>query len=159
MMNNGTPSPSATRSHPPADISSYLDRFRGRTPSEMLGLPKKSGLPGSFILASLITGAVFILLTLVPYSLSKPEGLIPDSASSATPSPTASTSPANAAPTTSDQSTTTPQSSAAMTTPPAPTSKPPDITKKLGEADVKVASPKVNPLDKPDDDLLKILDK
>lgn len=153
--NNGTPS--APTASPSTDVSAHLDRFRGRAPSEMLGLPRQSGLLGAFAIASVCTLVLFVVLTLVPYLMAKqdaapqaPADAAQAEAPKADPTPK-QPKPATPAPATAKADTPAPV--------PAPTAKGPDISKTLGESDVKTASPKVNPLDKKDDDLLKILDK
>jgi len=159
---NGTPGTTASTT-PSTDVSNYRDRFRGRAPSEMLGLPRESSLRGSFVLATLTTAVLFVALTVLPYYLPKVFG----SAEPTTPveapkveapkpeptKPDAKTPATAQTPVKKGEAATTPTTAAATPL------KSPDLLDKLKESGVKTASPKVNPLDKKDDDILKDLDR
>lgn len=158
--NNGTPE-SAT------DVRDYLDRFGGKEPSELLGLPDQKGLGGAMVLATVISTVIFVALTFIPYLLglggSTTAKVEPPAAKNEPAKPeTPKQAPATKAVAEKDKPAEKGKGKAkaeakAKAGEQPPSKGAPDILQKMGEADVKTASPKVNPLDQKTDDLLKDL--
>ncbi|MDB5306109.1 MAG: hypothetical protein JWO38_311 [Gemmataceae bacterium] len=147
----------APRSAPadPAGLTDSLRRFRGQTPQESLGLASGNSLLWPFVQASVVTAILFAALTAGPYLWEKQPAAAADSGQPAkTENPAATPPPASPAPPpTTPAPDTTAKKPADVTRPPTGGKK--DITDVLGESGTKPASPKVNPLDKKEDDLLK----
>lgn len=139
------------------ELQEFLQRLRGKDPREILGEITKSGLVRATVQATIGTLIVIVLFTVGPYLVDKQ---FPATAK-ATPKPAATTTPAAATPTpAATASAETPAATSASTSTPAstsPTANPTAVLNKLGENETKKASPKINPLDKKDDDLLKDL--
>lgn len=149
-----------------ADLRDFLDRFRTKDPQELLGVSDTGGLFGPMVIATIATGVIFAALTIVPYVLSKnapananaekpAEKVEPAKVETPKPDATAKV-PATTTPNSKGKAEPTAKVDASPGTPPA---KGPDILQKLGENETKTASPKVNPLDKKNDDLLNDLIK
>lgn len=134
------------------ELNEFLGRLRGKNPHEILGEITKSGLIKATIQATVATIVVVAVFTVGPYVAAKqfPATTKPDA--------TPSTESKAATPSTSSAPTPTPGDASPAATPsPSTTVNPNDVLTKLGENDTKKSSPKVNPLDKKDDDLLKDL--
>ena len=154
MKNNSTNGQmnAATR---PADspvLTETLKRLRNQTPAESLGLPAGSGLMKPFLQAGAATLILLALLTVVPYFVDPPK-----SAEAKGPAVPEKQEPAPTE-TPKDQGSPKPgpdNTASKATTPGTKGNKADELLNKLGETGTKTASPKVNPLDKKDDDLLK----
>lgn len=151
MTPNHTPPPSGIT----PQMNESLRRFRQQTPTEALGLGADVSLFRSCVHAGLITLVLFAIFTAGPYFWGKskpaPEAAPAAAPTPETPAPTPSTPPPGQVPN-------DPVAAKAPPTGPAPAGKA-DLLDKLGESGTKSANPKVNPLDRKDDDLLKDLDK
>ena len=132
-----------------SNVADSLRHLRSQTPEESLGLSGESGLLKPFLLATAITAILLAILTAIPYFLAKQSDPTTKQVQPAPEVPEA----APAAPVQNDPSKTP------AVTPPVPgktsTPKSKDLVDILGESGTKKANPKVNPLDKKDDDILK----
>jgi hypothetical protein len=140
----------APRSAPDSpEFAETINRMRRKTPAESLGLPAGTGLLKPFLQAGAATLVLLALLTVIPHFVDPPK-----SAEANTTPPAGEKQEPQAQP--KDQ---TPPKTASDPLAKVPAGKAPpgkgDILEKLGENGTKTASPKVNPLDKKDDDLLK----
>jgi hypothetical protein len=133
----------------PANVLDSLRHLRARSPQESLGLQADRGLLKSFLLATIITGVAFAALTVVPYLIHKAKPATEQPTPEA--NPPAATSPSSPTPP-ADQTAKAPPGDVGKTKP-----KGKDLPEVLGESGVKTGSPKVNPLDKKDDDIFKEL--
>jgi hypothetical protein len=147
----GTP-----RSAPDSPVmTETLRRLRTQTPAESLGLPAGSGLMVPFLQAAVITLTLLALLTVVPYFVDPPK----QAEAKNTPTPAEKQDPADAPKAVEPPSKAGTEPVAGKLPaagPKAPGNKS-DILDKLGENATKTASPRINPLDKKDDDILKDL--
>ncbi|HEX3151820.1 MAG TPA: hypothetical protein VHR66_27355 [Gemmataceae bacterium] len=134
----------------PANVLDTLRHLRARSPQESLGLQSDRGLLKAFVLAAIGTGVVFVALTVVPYLIhkAKPADQQPTASGGNEPAPAATTSPTPPG----DQTAKAPAAD-----PSKPKAKGKDLPDVLGESGVKTGSPKVNPLDKKEDDIFKEL--
>jgi hypothetical protein len=151
---------SANQAGTSAVIADALRAMRNRSPEESLGLTGESGLMKSSLIAF---GAIFLVLlglTLVPYLLDKslpPGPKQPNTAPANGPevvAPSAAATPDSPLPNPGAVAK-NPADGAKDTAKGQPKKK--DLLDKLGETGTKTASPKVNPLDKKEDDILKDL--
>lgn len=132
------------------NMADSLRHMRNQTPEESLGLSSSGSLLKPFLLATIVAVVLLGVLTAVPYFLNRKTEATPKEAQPAPETPGA----APAAPVQND-----PNGNSPPPTPnvpaktPGPKSK--DILDVLGESGTKKANPKVNPLDKKDDDILK----
>ena len=137
----------------PAGVIDTLRHLRARSPQESLGVESNRGLFKAFVLATLLTGVALAALTVGPYYWNKLKPAAPPAApanpADSSPTPPA---PAPAPSTTPDQTAKGPNAN-----PVTPKPKGKDVTDVLGESGVKTGTPKVNPLDKKDDDIFKEL--
>lgn len=141
--------------HPPADgMMDSLRHLRARSPQESLGLKTERGLLKAFVQAALVTGVVFAALTVGPYYLQKQSGAAPQTEPA--PAPADAAPPAAPPPSTPAPDATAKKTPAPAADPGKPAGKK-DLMDVLGEGGTKKSSPKVNPLDRKDDDLLKDL--
>jgi len=126
-----------------------LRHIRSQTPEESLGLTSEGSLLKPFLLATAIAVIMLAAFTAIPYFLAKQSDPTPKQVQPAPEVPEA----APAAPVQNDPSkppVVSPTVPGKSTTP-----KSKDILDVLGESGTKKANPKVNPLDKKDDDILK----
>ena len=144
--------PQSGHNAPPANVLDTLRHLRARSPQESLGLQTQRGLLKAFLLATVGTSMVFAALTVVPYLMhkAKPADEQPTPAAAGVNEPAMATTPSS-----------TPPADQTAKAPPTDTGKPKakgkDLPDVLGESGVKTGSPKVNPLDKKDDDIFKEL--
>lgn len=127
--------------------------FRTQTPRNALGGSARRDLILASGLAAIGFAVVFAGLTFGPYFWNKSQG-----AAKPTPAEKTDTPPANQLPVAPAPATPDPGAGAKLPPSPTPGKLPNnkgDIVDKLGENGTKVALPKVNPLDKKDDDILK----
>lgn len=131
------------------NVAESLRHLRSQTPEESLGLASESGLLRPMLMATVATGVLLALLTAIPYFLARQSDSTPKQVQPAPEVP-------EGAP-----AVTTPNDPAKppVVTPPVPGKSPSpkskDILDVLGESGTKKSNPKVNPLDKKDDDILK----
>lgn len=149
-----------------AEVNQYLQHMQERNPEELLGVDAKAGLMRATIQATIISVAILVACTLVPYWF---PGLFSRTATPSKPAEQArDDKPADKSET--KEAPVATKSEPAKTATPEPTKTATDTSKtkqtvskeaidKLGVNDTKAASPKVNPLEKSADDLLKDLDK
>ncbi|MSR54488.1 MAG: hypothetical protein EXS09_14545 [Gemmataceae bacterium] len=141
-----------TNSRNPASFTAdSLRHMRNQTPEESLGLSSEGSLLKPFLLATAIAAIMLVAFTAMPYFLAKQADPTPKQVQAAPEAPEAA--PAASVPADPSKS---PAATTATSTPgktPSPKSK--DILDVLGESGTKKANPKVNPLDKKDDDILK----
>jgi hypothetical protein len=155
-MKNNSSNGQLTATRTAADspvLTETLRRLRNQTPAESLGLAAGSGLLKPFLQAAAASLILLALLTVVPYFVDPPK-----SAEAKGPPPIPERQEPAPSETPKDQqpSKPGPEGTAKTPTPASPKgNKGDDILNKLGENGTKTASPKVNPLDKKDDDLLK----
>ena len=153
MKNNSTngqmtAAPRSAAPDSPALVET-INRMRKKTPAESLGLPAGSGLMKPFLQAGAVTLVLLALLTVIPHFVDPPKnaeakGATLPAAEKQDPQETPKEPPTKAG--------TEPVAKGpAVKAPPGKG----DILDKLGENGTKTVSPKVNPLDKKDDDLLK----
>lgn len=123
-------------------INETLRRLRNQSPAESLGLPAGNGLLRPFIQASIGGAILLVLLTVIPYFVDPPKAaeakVLPPAEQKQEPTETPKSQPEPKTPVNAK----------------GPSGKS-DILDKLGENATKTASPKINPLDKKDDDILK----
>jgi hypothetical protein len=144
--------PKGQAASPTGGVVETLRHLRARSPQESLGVQSNRGLLKESFLAAAITGVVFAALTVGPYYANK---FFPASAPS-TPAAQSGVdpNPQNPSPAPSPAANTEAKKPAGE---PGKTPKGKDIPDVLGESGVKKGSPKVNPLDKKDDDIFKEL--
>ncbi|WP_020475128.1 hypothetical protein [Zavarzinella formosa] len=152
--------PAGLRSSPAVspDVSAALRVLRNRSPEESLGVNTKNSLLRASIQAGIVTGVLFAALTIVPYVLAKVFPPAPKEVKQ-TPAETETTAPTTAPASTTKE---TAPTQTAKKTPDGPAVPPKTAGKKdimdvLGETGAKPSNPRVNPLDKKEDDLLKDL--
>lgn len=168
--NNGNPTAkSAPRSHLAAsagELQEFLQHLHGKNPHEILGAITQSGLARAFVQATLGTMVLVLVFTIAPFLIAKQ--FPTTSAENPAPAAETATSPASSPPTAGNPamnpgaavaSPANPATPTALGTPATPSgnASPTEVLDKLGENITKPASPKVNPLDKKDDDLFKEL--
>lgn len=141
-----------------AEVNEFLQRLKGKNPQEVLGIAAESGLVRAVIQATVGTLVLLVVFTVVPYTLSKQAPAKKAAAPAKVEPAEQAAKPANAAPTPAPASPAAPVAAV----PGAEPQQPPVSEKaleKLGTTETKQSSPKVNPLEKSADDLLKDLDK
>lgn len=138
-----------------AEVTDFLRRLQGKDPQEFLEVSSDNTLGRAIVQATVASVLLLMLLTVGPYLWGQ---IFPD----APPKGESAKQAEKAAPKEAPKS----EAPAAETSAPAKTAdsakKPPvskDALDKLGVTDTKTSSPKVNPLEKSADDLLKELDK
>jgi hypothetical protein len=145
---------STSQANTSAVIAEALRAMRNRSPEESLGLNGESGLMTSSLIAFAGIFLILLALTLVPYLLDKSFSSPPKQPN---PTPANGTEVIVPSPATTAESPSSNPATAAKN--PPDTSKGPskkkDFPDHLGENGVKNANPKVNPLDKKEDDILK----
>lgn len=136
-----------------SELQEFLRGLRGKDPHEILGAITQSGLVRATVQATIGTLIVIVLFTVGPYLVAKQFPPTAKAAPAPTPASTTPTPAAAAASPAAGPNTdpATPSSSS------SPAANATTVLNKLGENETKKASPKVNPLDKKDDDLLKDL--
>lgn len=152
MKNNST-NGQLTASRPAADspvLTDTIKRMRNQTPAESLGLPAGNGLMKPFLQATAACLILLVLLTVVPYFVDPPKS------EAKGPPPIPERNEPAETPKDQPPAKASPEANSKVSTPNTKGNKG-DILDKLGENGTKTVSPKVNPLDKKDDDLLKDL--
>lgn len=153
-MKNNSSNGQLTASRSAADLpvlTETLKRLRNQTPAESLGLPAGSGLLKPFLQATVACLILLALLTVVPYFVDPPRS----EAKGPPPIPERPEPAPGETPKDQNPSKANTDGTPKTQTTGAKGNKGDDILNKLGENGTKSASPKVNPLDKKDDDLLK----
>ena len=149
---------------PPA-VAEAFRQFRSRSPQEALGLSDQSGLLMASVQAGVVILVLFAALTIGPYFIDRSNSSASTNPTPAPekhevePAPQPSTpsnsktapSPSTPGPDASSKQPVTGNPTAVGKTPP----KGKDIVDVLGESGTKTVSPKINPLEKGGDDLLK----
>lgn len=140
------------------ELRDFMKTLKGRSPAEVLGAVAQSSLVQSTVLATIGCVVIMAAGTVIPWALAKgaakkPAAVatVPTVEKAATPAETAATAPTAA-------ESSGPPASGDLATP-KPTAEPPvpsdDLLEKFGVGEAKETDPNTNPLDKPDDDLLK----
>ena len=139
------------------ELREFLVQLKGRSPREMLGLVAQSSLVQSVVTASILTVMLVLVLTAVPFALSRmnAEEQKAEDVATSTPGPT-ETGAAKSAPATAASTTAQPAaSSAADVKPAAPKA---GLEDALGIGETLNAPADVNPLQSAADDLFKDLE-
>lgn len=137
-----------------AEVNDYLKHMRERDPQELLGVDAQSGLVRATIQATVISVIALAALTVGPYWWEK---LTPPSKPAEQARETPKAENKDVATKSEPTKPATPEPAKTAENKKEPVSK--DALDKLGVNESKTASPKVNPLEKSSDDLLKELDK
>jgi|GEM_PF-477584 len=164
--NNGNPSakpvPRSNLAASAGELNEFLQHLRGKTPQEILGAITQSGLARAFVQATIGAVVLVVVFTIVPFLIAKQfpatmetSSNAPVTATASTPTPGPATNPNPNSNTAAATATVSSGSGAAST--PAGKASATEVLDKLGENITKTSSPKVNPLDKKDDDLFKEL--
>ncbi|MBI1374612.1 MAG: hypothetical protein GC159_17985 [Phycisphaera sp.] len=142
-----------------AELREFLQEMRGKSPQEMLGVIAQSDLVRSTITATIAAIVLLVVLTVVPFALSK---VMPTDKAATGPAAASTQKPAKADAAPKPDASKPATANAGDAAKPAsadPPAKSDDLLNKLGIGEQKNADPNSNPLDGKTDDLLKGLDK
>lgn len=131
-----------------ADLTAFVARMKGRSPTEVLGEIAQSTLTNGLVVATVWTLILMVVLTILPYGMTKAFPPAKPLAADASAAPAAST------PAAAEQPAKGETSKVAGSNANDPDGK---LLKKLNMDETKTADPKVNPLDDLGNDLLKDL--